>query len=250
MEMETHTARRPLLRLRRLRERDPAEVAEAPPAKRLRRLSNDRDPITLERIEDIDGSALEIIADSGGHWAFRAESLDAIEAYARQESAPALNPFTSELLLRRGGRARVLPDPLLERAIPTWWSSRRLIVDVCVRLQQQGVFVNVELLQNQRTGRMRALLDALLDLFHNNMREDEQKALAPPAGRLALYPRSDDGWSVWAQASMLACARCAGERSQASPLLRKRGAELCLAAMSEVIPEIGSELHGRVWVDR
>ena len=64
------------LRLRSPWKRGLVADAEPSPAKRLRLLNNDHDPISLERIADIDENALEILSDASGHWGCRSESLD------------------------------------------------------------------------------------------------------------------------------------------------------------------------------
>jgi len=233
------------------RARAPSE--ERRPSKRPK-ACNFEDPVTQERLDDIAAADIEVIEDAAGRWSFRKDSLEAIRAHAARERAAPLNPYSGLPLpptrqeIEGCGGLREFTDPLQERAYPTVRRTEHLIVDVCIRLQRHGIFVTPALLCEQRIGRLRRLFTAVHDVFLFNFEQPERLALAPPHGRLSTFEPAWASWAVWRQATMLALARCAGERSDAPVLLRKRGAEMCLVALSRVVPEVARELAGRVEV--
>lgn len=243
--------------MKRTRTPPPSEEEELRPPKRPMVACNCEDPVTQEHLDDIASADIEVVEDSAGRWSFRKDSLEAIRAHAARERATPLNPYSGlpippTAFQQKGGDAaaqgpNAFEDPLQERSRPTLRETNHLIADVCIRLQRHGVFVAPGLLCEQRIGRLRRLFSEVCDVFFLNFKPAERLALAPPHGRLSTFQSASwQPWGVWRQAAMLAMARCAGERSDAPALLRKRGAEICLVALSRVVPEIGHELAGRV----
>jgi hypothetical protein len=228
----------------------PDTVETARECKRARHgFCNDVDPVTLEPLSTVPAETLVRFRDADGEWAMAASSLEQLLAHAHTEGVKPVNPFNGKPLQGVDSRpvsASLTVDALAERPRPTPESTWQLARDVTVRLQAWGVFVRPELLWEQRTGRMRLIFGALQRVFAANFTESERCQLAPPAGRLSDRVPGWATWAQWGQTTLLAMLRFSGERSEASPVLKKRAAEYCLAALGMVIPEIAREIRGSV----
>ena len=204
---------------------------------------NDVDPITLEVLTEIEDSELVRVEDADGWWMFRRTSISDMIRMASIENQPILNPFNGRPLYIPDlphSPAR-FPDSLREEDAPSRAHTEKLIVDVCIRLGRHGVFVLPAVLMQQRTGRMKRIASAIQLFFSQFLKPAERAALAPPCGQLSTKTIGWANWAMWGQQAMLLVARCSGERSDAQSVLKKRGAELALAALAYVIPEIGRE---------
>lgn len=211
---------------------------------------NDLDPISLAPLAQIPEESLVRFFDVDGVWAVARESLQSIITHSALEGVEPLNPFNGEPLRAFSGLLQPhslekMTDALREQEYPTHASTRQLAVDVAVRLQERGVFIKPELLWEQRTGRMRRIFSALDQIFHN-FTVQERNELAPPDGRLAHALPGWDTWPRWGQTTLLAMLRFSGERSRASPVLKKRAAEYCFAALALVIPEVHREVRDSI----
>lgn len=228
-------------------------IAETRNCKRARRggFCNDVDPVTLEPLSSVPNESLVRFWDADGEWAMAHDSLQSILAHARVESVKPVNPFNGKPLQELCAWQQPLSpslviDALAELPYPTPETTWQLVRDVTVRLQAWGVFIRPELLWEQRTGRMRLIFAALEQVFTENFTETERCELAPPSGRLAAVAPGWASWARWGQTTLLAMLRFSGERSEASPRLKKRAAEYCFAALGMAIPEIAREVQGRV----
>jgi len=193
---------------------------------------------------------LRVVEDEQGKWYFHEDSLAAIYAAAALEGTVAKNPYSSIALAPRLVASEEVSsyDPLAWQAYPSYETTCRLVVDVCIRLQVHGIHVEPEVLCSQRIGRMKRLFHLASDLFLFNFTKSEQILLSPPSGILSSFVSRWTNWASWTQAVMLAFAKCAGERSEAPELLKKRGAAICLVALSQIIPEFGYEFREHVQI--
>lgn len=239
-----------MFRAQTMLKRSSASCVAAPSNKRRVKASNSIDPITLENIEDIPTCSLVMFEDEQGEWIFRTSTLRALWKHAELENATALNPFSQLPLSHRSGyenddAADPLSDPLLEISCPSLFSTDRLIVDVCVRLQVHDIHICPLLLRVQRCGRLKRIFATITTLFANNFTMDEKRALSPPLGMLSTFEPYWAPLPVWRQEVMFSTLRCAGVRSGAELNLQKRGAAICWVAFAQVIPELKLELAGR-----
>lgn len=217
---------------------------------------NASDFLTLEPLPRARWQSLDVLFEHGkdGVTVFLRSSLRRLLEVAELEGVPALNPYTQEPLKDQVKRAILLvpssvsriDDPLRFRESPSMHSTKRLIVDVCVRLAVRGYLLDERVILAQRTGRMKRLHAMACLLFSRNFDITDRLLLAPPEGALPAEAGWAN-WATWGQCAMLTLATCAGERSKsAHSHLRSRGVTVVIAALSAVIPEVHAEFGERI----
>ena len=132
-------------------------------------------------------------------------------------------------------------DPLAEQLHPTHWRTYQLAVDVSVRYGQLGIFVRPQILQQQRTGRMRRLAGAVEVFFKYNFNSEERRLLVPWGERMFSESLDWANWASWGQRALLCLAYCAGERGEADLQLKTRGANVAVGALVSIVPELHAE---------
>ena len=182
-------------------------------AKRARQhFLNTTDPITCEVLHASTANTV-VVQDAEGETLMLRDSLAAIIAHAIRENQEPRNPVTGLTLDVESLNFSVATelntvflhtrDPLSELARPSSQHVYQLAVDIAVRYSQLGLFLQPQILQKQRTGRMRRIAGTVQALFFSNFCKEEREQLVPWGATIFTSSLGWANWTQWAQRALI-----------------------------------------------